>query len=77
MLVEAAGDSAARIEPLREMVRSLHPNLPVYNVRTMEAYYQARLDRPVLPGARNGQRDGGRDSRNRVDRTLRQPADHF
>jgi predicted permease len=46
MLVESSGDSATLIEPLRELVRSMDPNLPVYNVRTMETYYQQGLIAP-------------------------------
>jgi predicted permease len=42
MLVESYGDPAGLAAPLREMVRGLDPNLPIYNVRTMEAFYRMR-----------------------------------
>jgi predicted permease len=42
MLAESNGDAAALAAPLREVVRGLDPNLPIYNVRTMEALYRMR-----------------------------------
>ena len=42
LLVAAAGDSASVIEPLREVVRSLDPNMPVYDVYTMEQFMWAQ-----------------------------------
>jgi len=42
MLAESSGDAAALATPLREVVRGLDPNLPIYNVRTMEALYRMR-----------------------------------
>jgi predicted permease len=42
MLVESYGDPAKLAAPLREMVRGLDANLPIYNVRTMEAFYRMR-----------------------------------
>jgi predicted permease len=46
LLVEAEGPSAALIEPLREMVGAIEPNLPIFNLRTMETYYQQGLVAP-------------------------------
>jgi predicted permease len=42
MIAESSGDAAALAAPLREVVRGLDPNLPIYNVRTMEALYRMR-----------------------------------
>jgi predicted permease len=42
MLVQSSGDAASLAGPLREVVRNLDANLPIYNVRTMEALYQMR-----------------------------------
>ena len=42
LLAQSAGDSASLAAPLREVVRGLDPNMPIYNVRTMEALYQMR-----------------------------------
>jgi len=42
LMVESAGEPAALTAPLREVVRGLDPNLPVYDVRTMEDFYRAR-----------------------------------
>ena len=42
MIAESSGDAAALSAPLREVVRGLDPNLPIYNVRTMEALYRMR-----------------------------------
>jgi putative ABC transport system permease protein len=42
MLVETLGDAASVTVPMREVVRSLDPNLPIYNVRTMETLYRMR-----------------------------------
>ncbi len=38
----AAGDSASLLEPLRRLVLDIEPNMPMYNVQTMEYYYDAR-----------------------------------
>ena len=43
MVAQSAGDPASLVAPLREVVRGLDVNMPIYNVRTMEA---------VLPDAR-------------------------
>ena len=41
LVVETASeDSAGMIAPLRNLVRSIDPHQPVYNVRTMRAYYR-------------------------------------
>jgi len=42
MLAQSAGDPAALAAPLRDIVRGLDANLPIYNVRTMEQLYQMR-----------------------------------
>ena len=42
LMVESAGDPAALTAPLRQVVRGLDSNLPVYDVRTMEEFYEAR-----------------------------------
>jgi predicted permease len=45
MLVQSAGDPSSLVTPLREVVRRLDANLPIYNVRTMEALYRMRAIR--------------------------------
>jgi predicted permease len=42
LLTESAGDPASLVEPLRGVVQSLDRAQPVYNVRTMEDFYQMR-----------------------------------
>ena len=42
LVAQSAGDAASLAAPLREVVRNLDVNLPIYNVRTMEALYQMR-----------------------------------
>ena len=42
MLARSAGDPASLVTPLREVARSLDPNMPIYNVRTMEKLYRMR-----------------------------------
>jgi putative ABC transport system permease protein len=42
LMVESAGEPGALAAPLREVVRSLDSNLPVYDVRTMGDFYLAR-----------------------------------
>jgi len=42
MLAQSAGDPAGLAGPLREVVRRLDANLPIYNVRTMEQFYRMR-----------------------------------
>jgi macrolide transport system ATP-binding/permease protein len=42
LVVQSAGDAASLVAPLREMVRGLDANQPVYDVRTMSDYYQMR-----------------------------------
>jgi predicted permease len=42
MLAQSAGDSAALTAPLREVAHGLDPNMPIYNVRTMERLYEMR-----------------------------------
>jgi ABC-type antimicrobial peptide transport system permease subunit len=45
MLVQSAGDPSSLVTSLREVVRGLDANLPIYNVRTMEALYRMRAIR--------------------------------
>jgi predicted permease len=45
MLAQSAGDPSTLAGPLREVVRGLDGNLPIYGVRTMEALYQMRAVR--------------------------------
>jgi putative ABC transport system permease protein len=40
LMVESAGDPAALTGPVREAVRSLDPEQPIFEVRTMEAFFQ-------------------------------------
>ena len=44
MMLVAGGpvDSAGLVAALREVVRGIDPNQPVYNARTMESFYQSR-----------------------------------
>jgi putative ABC transport system permease protein len=42
MIAQSAGDPAALVSPLREVVRSLDVNQPIFNVRTMEEFYRMR-----------------------------------
>ena len=42
LVAQSAGDPGALVGPLREVVRSLDVNLPIYNVRTMEELYRMR-----------------------------------
>jgi len=42
IVAQSAGDPAALAAPLRAVVRSLDPNLPVFNVRTMAEFYRMR-----------------------------------
>jgi len=42
MLAQSAGDPSSLVAPLREVVRGLDANLPIYNVRTMQEFYQMR-----------------------------------
>jgi predicted permease len=43
LVAESAGDSASLVAPLRDVVRSLDANQPIYNVRTMEEFYRMRV----------------------------------
>ena len=43
LVAESAGDAASLAEPLREMVRGLDAHQPIYNVRTMEDFYNKRV----------------------------------
>jgi predicted permease len=42
LIVETEGDPAAIATPLREAVRGLDPNQPIYNVRTLSSFYEQR-----------------------------------
>jgi predicted permease len=42
VLVETAGDPADISAPLRDVVRSLDANVPIYNARTLDKFYQMR-----------------------------------
>jgi putative ABC transport system permease protein len=42
LLVESIGDPTALSTPLREMVRSIDANQPIYNIRTLEENYRLR-----------------------------------
>jgi ABC-type antimicrobial peptide transport system permease subunit len=43
LLLESAGDPTALAAPLRDLVASLDPDLPVYNVRSMADFYAKRV----------------------------------
>jgi macrolide transport system ATP-binding/permease protein len=42
LLAQSHGDAAALASPIRDLVRSLDPDQPVYGVRTMEEYFDLR-----------------------------------
>jgi predicted permease len=42
LMAESIGDSASLTAPLREVVRGLDPNMPAYDIHTMEEHYYAR-----------------------------------
>jgi hypothetical protein len=42
MVAQTAGDAAALAAPLRDVVRSLDVNMPIFNARTMEQLYRMR-----------------------------------
>ncbi len=48
LLVESFGDPAALAAPLRDVVRSLDSNMPVYNARTLDSFYHLRSISSVL-----------------------------
>ena len=43
LLAESLGNSADLLRPLREVVRGLNPTQPIYDVRTMEDFFQQRV----------------------------------
>jgi len=43
LIAESTGDPAALAAPLREVVRSLDPNQPVQNLRTVASFYERRV----------------------------------
>jgi predicted permease len=42
LIIETAGDPAALAAPMREALRVLDPNQPIYNVRTLASFYEQR-----------------------------------
>jgi putative ABC transport system permease protein len=42
MVAQSVGDPTMLVTPLREVVRGLDPNMPIFNVRTMERFYEMR-----------------------------------
>jgi predicted permease len=42
MVAQSAGDPSSLVGPLRQVVRDLDANLPIYNVRTMDEVYRMR-----------------------------------
>jgi predicted permease len=42
LIVQSAGDPAALAPPLRDVVRSIDPNLPIFNLRTVAILYESR-----------------------------------
>lgn len=42
LIVESSGDPAAFKTPLRDVVRSIDPNLPIFNLRTVATLYESR-----------------------------------
>jgi predicted permease len=42
LLAESAGDPTSLVAPLRELVQSFDRTMPIYNVRTMDEFYQMR-----------------------------------
>lgn len=42
LITESFGEASSLVAPLRQVVQSLDPTLPIYNVRTMEEFYQMR-----------------------------------
>jgi macrolide transport system ATP-binding/permease protein len=43
LLIATTGPAAALASPMREVVRSIDPNMPVFGVRTMEDFYASRV----------------------------------
>ncbi|HKD63296.1 MAG TPA: FtsX-like permease family protein, partial [Candidatus Acidoferrales bacterium] len=46
LIVRAAGDPSSLARPVAEMVRSIDPDLPAYNVRTVEEYLDGTIAIP-------------------------------
>jgi putative ABC transport system permease protein len=42
LVTESVGDPSSLVTPLREVVRSLDANQPIFNIRTMEEFYRMR-----------------------------------
>ncbi|HEX3744439.1 MAG TPA: ABC transporter permease [Bryobacteraceae bacterium] len=42
LIVQSTGDPAALAAPLRDLVRSIDPNMPLYNLRPVATLYQSR-----------------------------------
>ena len=43
IVAESRGDPATLLRPLRELIKKLDPDMPVYNLRTVESYGRATL----------------------------------
>jgi len=43
LIVQSSGASASVAEPLREVVRSFDQNLPIYDIRTIEEFFEMRV----------------------------------
>ncbi len=43
LLAQTAGESTSLLGPLRDVVRSLDPDVPAYDAQTMEAFFAARV----------------------------------
>jgi putative ABC transport system permease protein len=48
LIAESAGDPAALAAPLRDMVHRLDAGPPIFNVRTMEAFYDLRITSQLM-----------------------------
>ena len=48
LVAESAGDPAALAAPLRDMVHRLDAGQPIFNVRTMEAFYDLRITSQLM-----------------------------
>ena len=46
LLTHTAGESAAQLEPMRDLVNRLDPDVPVFDLQTIEAFYDVRAGSP-------------------------------